>query len=214
MSRGLDAQIVTALNGNTVRQIAMVELDLSPTPLYLHTGAGNIDFGGNTYLGVGSVGSISAIKEDGQISPKGVKMVLSGIDTAFVADVLGQHYKGRACNIYAALKNDDGDVIDAPFLIFPGRIDTMNLQVGEQASVQVSAESRLEDWNKSAVSRYTNEDQQALFAGDKGLEFVPQMVEKEFNWGVPHNGGSSISGGGGGGQQAIISPIRTTTLPP
>jgi len=42
---------------------------------------------------------------------------------------------------------------------------------------------RLVDWERPRIRRYNNADQQVAFTGDKGFEFVPQMVEKELIWG-------------------------------
>ena len=44
-------------------------------------------------------------------------------------------------------------------------------------------ESRLADWERPRVSRYTDADQQQRFPGDLGCRFAPQMVEKELVWG-------------------------------
>ena len=59
----------------------------------------------------------------------------------------------------------------------------MDVQLGKTATVQLSIQSRLVDWDKARIRRYTNEDQQNFFSGDKGLEFVSQMVEKDLVWG-------------------------------
>ena len=59
----------------------------------------------------------------------------------------------------------------------------MNIEAGETATISISVESRLVDWERPRVHRYTNADQQIAYPGDKGLEFVAQMVEKELVWG-------------------------------
>ena len=40
------------------------------------------------------------------------------------------------------------------------------------------------DWERSRIRRYTNQDQQQKFSGDKGLEFIQELQEKELFWGV------------------------------
>jgi hypothetical protein len=62
-------------------------------------------------------------------------------------------------------------------------MDTMDLSLGATGKLSVIIQSRLADWERPRLSRYTNEEQQALYSGDKGLEFVPQMVEKTIIWG-------------------------------
>ena len=59
----------------------------------------------------------------------------------------------------------------------------MNIDAGETATVSLSVESRLSDWERPRIRRYNNADQQIAYISDKGFEFVPQMVEKELIWG-------------------------------
>jgi hypothetical protein len=47
----------------------------------------------------------------------------------------------------------------------------------------VRAENRLADLERPRVRRYNSGDQQLLFSGDKGLEFVEQMVDTSIVWG-------------------------------
>ncbi|HRT09404.1 MAG TPA: hypothetical protein P5233_13565, partial [Candidatus Paceibacterota bacterium] len=61
--------------------------------------------------------------------------------------------------------------------------DTAVITLGESASIQISAENKMADWERARVRRYTHEDQIAEYPADKGLEFVPQMVEKVLIWG-------------------------------
>jgi hypothetical protein len=49
--------------------------------------------------------------------------------------------------------------------------------------VSISYESRLIDLERSRESRYTNEDQQRAFPGDRGFEFVPSLQDLSLTWG-------------------------------
>jgi hypothetical protein len=74
-------------------------------------------------------------------------------------------------------------IIADPVLIFSGFMNTMHITLGETATVQLTAENELIRWETPTGRRYTNEDQRNRFAGDEGLEFVSQAVEKELIWG-------------------------------
>ena len=50
--------------------------------------------------------------------------------------------------------------------------------------IELDIENRLVDWERPKISRFTNEEQQNLYSGDKGLEFVDSVAEKELFWGV------------------------------
>ena len=62
-------------------------------------------------------------------------------------------------------------------------MDTMPIEVGAQASIQLTVESRLVDWERPRDRRFNHPDQIAEYPDDKGLEYVAQMAEKELVWG-------------------------------
>ena len=74
-------------------------------------------------------------------------------------------------------------IVADPVLVFHGRMDVMNIEIGNTATITVTAESRLADWNRARTSRYTDEEQQRLYPGDKGLQYVAQTAEMELVWG-------------------------------
>ena len=86
-------------------------------------------------------------------------------------------------------------VISDPAIIFSGFMDTMTINDGgETATIQVTVENRLIEFERTRVRRYTAEDQKIDYPNDKGLEFVAEMAEKEIVWGR-----SGVSGTGGTG---------------
>ena len=56
---------------------------------------------------------------------------------------------------------------------------------GETSTITVSAENKLIIFQKTAVRRYTAEDQKIEHPTDKGFEFVAKIQEKEVVWGRP-----------------------------
>jgi hypothetical protein len=63
-------------------------------------------------------------------------------------------------------------------------MDIMKIDEGpESATIVLSLENRLIALDRSKERRYTHEDQQLSFPGDKGFEFVPDLQDKEIIWG-------------------------------
>ena len=63
-------------------------------------------------------------------------------------------------------------------------MDTMVIaDEAETASLSITLENRLVDFERARVRRYTSEDQKIDFPNDKGLEFVADLQEKEILWG-------------------------------
>lgn len=140
-------------------------------------------FGGDTYIGVGNFGGITAVEESSDIRPYGVKLTLSGIPTEMISQAIGEHYQGRDARLYLALLNDQHQVVNDPVLIWRGRMDHMDVEMGEQAVISLNCEGRLADWDRPRVRRYNDADQKSRYPGDRGLEFVAAAAEKELFWG-------------------------------
>jgi hypothetical protein len=68
--------------------------------------------------------------------------------------------------------------------VFTARMDQMTLDEGpETCTIQLTVENILVDLERPRVARYTNNDQQSRFPGDRGFEFVESLQTKEIFWG-------------------------------
>lgn len=191
MSRTTTGAVDTALAGGNVPLIALVELDFPAQFLRLNNSAVTFAWNGYDWLGVGRLGAIDWISEGADLQARGLAMRITGIDPAAISIALGTQYQGRSCKVWAAPLTAAHAIIADPVLIFWGRMDTMDIDLGETATITVNAESRLADWDRPRVRRYNHEDQQIDYPGDLGFEFVPQMVEKQLTWGMPGAVGSA-----------------------
>jgi len=190
MSRDLTTDVVTAVEAAEVFPQFLVHLDLSGGQVYVWSGAGNYDYDGNTYTGVGQFGGISPVEEGQTIDARGVRLSLSGIPSDAVALVLSEPYRGRPITIRLALfdgpQSNGGTLIDDPVIIFRGLIDTASLDdTPESPVITITAESRLIDLERPRELRYTDAEQQRLYPGDLGLQYVAGLSDKEIAWGVP-----------------------------
>lgn len=182
MTRALDSATVAAVTAGHVPYLYFVQLDFSQ-PLRVCSAGYNVDWNGYTWLGLGMLGSIEPIEEQAGLEAIGVRLTLTGVPTDQVAVVLGEQYQGRPCQIWIAPLSADLRLATAPVRLFSGRMDVPTIDVGDTASITVSAESRMVSWERARARRYNNEDQQSRYPGDRGFEYVPQMVSKELLWG-------------------------------
>ena len=112
-------------------------------------------------------------------------MSLSGIPASHISAAF-ENAQRRAGKVWVGFLDSSYALVSDPVLVFSGLVDNSSITLGETATVTIFLESRLITWERVKIQRYTNESQQQLFAGDKFLEFVNQMVEKELIWGVPN----------------------------
>ncbi len=186
MTRDMTAAAVTASqSGKGFSVIAAAELDFSNGFVRVHSGAGPKKLFGNTYKGIGGFGRITAIEEKAELGATIVELTISGLDPTEdnVNTVLTTNYRNRPATVYIAFIDPDGDIVEDPTILFRGFMDNAVVAQGKELSVTVRVNSIMADWDRAKISRYTNEEQQDRFPGDLGLEFVPQMVEKEIKWG-------------------------------
>lgn len=181
--RSISAGMISASLSEVVRPILLVELSFASGFVRVNSSDRTINNGGTDFAGVGTLGKVSQLREGGDLQADGAVFELSGVPTDLVAIVLGEQYQGRPAKIWIAFLDAAYAVITNPVLVFSGRIDTMEIDAGAEARITVTAESRLVDWERPRIKQYTDADQQALYPGDLGLQFVARMSEVTLNWG-------------------------------
>lgn len=174
---------INASKADNVIPVNFVALDFDSASVYVNSTPYSLTFGGDTYLGVGNLGSISGVQEGADIQARGIELTLSGIPPELVAIALDEPYQGRPLSAWIGFLDDNHSLIVDPVKLGTWKMDTMDIKVGKVATISVKAESRLANWNRPKIKRYTNEEQQKIYPTDKGLEFVPEMAEKELIWG-------------------------------
>ncbi len=177
------AASLNASKADDVIPFNAVALNFDAASIYVNTTPYTITFGGNDYLGVGDLGAISKVQEGKDIQARGVNLDLSGIPPELVSIALNEQYQGRPLQVWLGFLDSSHTLIIDPVLLGKWKMDTMDMSVGKTATISVKAESRLSNWNRPRSKRYTNEEQQENYPTDKGLEFVAEMIERQFFWG-------------------------------
>ncbi len=180
MSRDIEASINTTLDQPVVEPFYAVDLEFATGPLYLWSGLGEKVIDGKTYIGAGAFLKIDQIEETAEIAARGATLSLSGVPGEMLSLALTEPYQGRLCRLYFGFVGAEDDMAE----VFTGYMDQMNIEEGPDTStVALTVENRLVDLERPRVRRFTNNDQQSRFPGDKGLEFVDALQDKELFWG-------------------------------
>ena len=206
MSREVGA-IQSALEASEIQPLFAVQLMLDTQPLYFWTGLGDLTIDGITYVGTGQFLAISEMEETAEIAAKGAVITLSGIPSELLSLAISTPYQGRLCKILFGaidankqyLKQENGDFVlteaggriditdgdNTPAInLFTGYIDKMDIDEGpETSTIAMSIESRLIDLERPRIFRFSDQNQKTRYPTDKGLEFVEDLQDKQFNWG-------------------------------
>lgn len=183
MARDIASLTLAAGKAGVVRPVLLARLEFASGPVRATSAPFDIVHDGETYLGVGNLGSLSAVPEGAELQGYAVQLTLSGIPAALISLALADTYQGRDARLYLGLLDEGHQLIGAPLLIFRGRMDTMDVELGSTATITLTIQSRLADWERPRLLRYTHEQQQADYPDDKGFEFIAQMAEKTIYWG-------------------------------
>lgn len=184
-----------AILAEHVNYLAFVELDFDSETVRLTNAGYPIKWGTEIiddvetpkiWTGCGSLGSISAIEEGVSLQMYGITLTLSGIESKYIAQCFNAGYSGRDATIWLAPLDTNHQIIADPVIIFKGKMDTMPMKLGKEATIQVTIESDLVAWERGKSRIYGDADQQSEYPGDKGFEFTAQMVDQEIYWGRPY----------------------------
>lgn len=205
MSRELSQDTINALSDDVLYPFFAVEMLFDGDEvLRLWTGVGTLVYEGESWFGTGSLLQIDAIEETAEMAVKGASITLSGVPSTTISLALSEPYQGRVCNIYFGtfskgsllqesgsfiLKEDGGkigleDRKTNLTQIFSGFMDQMNIEeTPETATIALLVENKLIDLERQRIARYTSEYQKARYPGDKGLDFIEGLQDKEIVWG-------------------------------
>lgn len=173
-----------ALDEPNIPLLVFVELAFADATLRLHSAerGRTINWNGFDWLGTGELGEITGIDESDELKSADVQFALSGIDPTLLNEALSENYHGRPANVWLAILDDQYEIEGQPIGPFGYKMDNLEGEVGKEGRLILTAKNHLADWERARIRRYTNEDQQAEYPGDLGMEFVSQMVEKELVW--------------------------------
>jgi hypothetical protein len=196
VTRVVGAANQTELAKAAIRLALLVDLDFPSGHVRLHDGGGPLTFGGNTYQGIGELGSIEPVFEEAATIARPLDMAISGVDPAKISIAMTEVYQGRSAALYLGLLDETTSVFVAdPEVVWEGRMDTMTIEgSGPACVIRMHCEHRLQ--REPRIARYTDEDQQQAYSGDVFFNFVPYIRGFRSQWadGISQFGlGSSFS---------------------
>lgn len=184
MSRDVTAAFDAACQSAHVRPFLAAEIEDAGGVARYWTGLGDKTILGETFIGAGSMGSVSAVEEASDLYAAGLTFTLSGLPTETVAIALDDARQGLPARLYFGLLSDSGAIIADPVLVFEGLTDIPTIDDdGSTGSISISAENQLIRLETPNERRYTHEDQQLVDPGDLGFEFVPGLQDLVIVWG-------------------------------
>jgi len=147
MSRSIGSTFGTQLTSGSLRPFYAIKMNFTSGTLLLATTYADLIIGGNTYLGTGNIIGVSPITETSDTRASGLEIVLNGLDTSILSAGLTEDTQGMVVEVYFGVlttTNNADAVVDTPYQIFSGFIDSMVLEEnGEESSLKFTVENKL-----------------------------------------------------------------------
>jgi len=179
---GLDPDVIAALNQPHVSALYALKLDLVSGISRVHSGLGPLVIGGETYYGVGSMGSVGPQKEQLSTSPTKLTVALGGLDDSMLAEVMRERIVDRIAWLYLVVMGPDGVPLNAS-LQFKGRIAQTPIKAGKTNTIQLTISNIFEDWQKGLNLRCTDESHRRIYPNDRFFRYQNEMADKSIFWG-------------------------------
>ena len=185
MSRGFPTNVATALAQQHVAIVTFAKLEFPSGTIYVHNSLGTYTWGGQNWLGVGDLGSISQVQEGIEVSPYAITLTLSGLDATISGAALTEDYFMHPVTVYMGVLDADDALIADPTQIWAGFMDQMNVSLGSDGgdAIQLIAESELSRFDVSRNLMYTNAAQQERYSGDLFFSHIHKVQGAKFDWG-------------------------------
>lgn len=182
MARTVHADVITALQSDSIKMANLVVLGFSSTVRftdYFH----DLVYNSNTYDASSHLLEIGTPRESRDLQVNTLNIKLSGVEQSYVSIVLTQDWINKSVTIYRACIDTDGTIIGDPINIFQGLITQFEITEDENSvDVDLQAASHWADFEKTA-GRLTNHNrQQQFFSTDDGFNFAAETV-KDIKWG-------------------------------
>ena len=184
-NRGASAAFLTELAKDFNHPVHLLETGLDSGPYYLTDAYTDIVWSGNTYVASGHLLGFGDIEEQTRMESYDLTVTYSIVDVTYVSLVLSEDYIGRSIKIHLALLPDGSStpIVD-PILYYDGLINGGSIIEDGAGGATLAITSNGFDMNRRNGRHTNHEENQILFPGDKGFEFVDQAT-REMIWGQP-----------------------------
>lgn len=198
------AAVEAALRRESVHIVLLAEFQFASGTVYTSNQLIPITTGGQTWQGFGDLVSVSAVSDSADtlaplmeyslgipwelLTPE--ERATNGLGV--IPGLIGtpSEYRGRTASLWEQVMSTDTldefgrpTPIGVPTALHSGAMDTPRASfTAATANLTLSVEGAFIRAGAPVYGRLTHRDQQRRFPGDKGLRYVPEVVDTEISW--------------------------------
>lgn len=144
-----------------------------------------IEWGGHTWVGLGSLGSIGAVEESDSLEARPLSFGLNAADPTWLALAAGsvEEYRGRTAKLYMCPLDEQHRLIDTPELCWRGCMDSVSVGLdGEEGQIILKCETSAYGLKRTSGLRMNAAQQKKKHPGDTGFDFLNDLIANPQLW--------------------------------
>lgn len=186
------ATINAYLAGRHVNMRPLVLFDFADGEQALWQGEYDLTSGGKTWKGMGGIASMDGLDAAATLESSAMTFTLSGVEptdapvsfAAIAKNSDRSNYVRRLVTVYIQFFDEDWQPLDDPFAIKAGLMSNMTMSRsrannGFLRTISLTANNIFYGRGVAPSAYYTDRDQQTRYPGDKGLQFIPSLQNKQ-----------------------------------
>jgi hypothetical protein len=170
-----------ALLGGAVRTVYLCQIDHPTGMVYLNSGILPVTWNGQQWTALGTLGTITGMAQSRDAKSQQVTLTLAAPQLDAVAqDIISQSVAGRQAWVWQAFFTEDWQVIADPLLMADVTMDSLEVVIddGGRQSLQIQGFMTQFAARRVMPVYYSNEEQQARFPGDTGMDRIAELADK------------------------------------
>jgi len=165
------------------RYAYFAEFSFLSATVYLSSLGQNVDWGGHTWLGFGSVGSISAVEENQGTTSSALIFNLNVAQIEWLSLATGNtnEYRGRDAKLYFCPLDEQFRLIDTPVVCWRGSMDAMQMSVdgapdAAKGNIALKCETSAYGLKRKVNLRMNAAQQKQRHPADTGFDYLISLI--------------------------------------
>lgn len=161
----------------------MVDIDHPTGYKRFWNGLGTLDYEGEEYIGLGSIGSVTPIESDTEIKVAEVTFQVSGVDADMI-EGLAESVKGREAQVYDAWLDEDFRVLYRD-MILEARLDYQTYSVDPEsgkATINLMGVAGFFHLLNRSGAKLSPEEAKAIYPDETGFDEIHEQQDKQLTW--------------------------------
>lgn len=144
-----------------------------------------VSWGGFDWLGLGTVGSISAVEESDGLDSKPLNFTLNVADPSLFALAVGsvEEYRDRPAKMYMCPLTPEYQLIGTPVLCWRGLMDMVSVGIdGDEGSIVLKCETSAYGLKRQPALRMNAAQQKKKYPTDTGFDYLNDLIARPQTW--------------------------------